>query len=55
MGQKGNLVVLKVVISPKPERLCPSKLVYLHVTSTPTCMIFLSQFRLIIFFDDHGL
>ena len=55
MGQKGNLVVLKVVISPKPEKLCPPKLVYMHVTSTPTFMIFLSQFQFIKFFDDHGL
>ena len=27
----------------------------MHVTLTSTCMIFLSQFRLIKFFDDHGL
>ena len=46
---------LKVVISPKPERLRSPKLVCMHVTSTPICMIFLSQFRLIKFFDDHGL
>ena len=42
MGQKGNLAVFEVVISLKPERLRPPKLVYMHVTSTPTCMIFLS-------------
>ena len=46
---------LKVAVSPKPERSHPSKLVCMHVTSTPICMIFLSQFRLIKFFDDHGL
>ena len=46
---------LKVAISPKPERSRPPKLVCIHVTSTHTCMNFLSQFRLIEFFDDHGL
>ena len=35
---------LKVVISPKPKRLRPPKLVYMYVTSTSTCMIFLSRF-----------
>ena len=46
---------LKVAISPKPKRARPPKLVYMHVTSTPICMIFLSRFRSIRFFDDHGL
>ena len=46
---------LKVAVSPKPERLRPPKLVYMHVTSIPTCMNFLSRFRSIKFFDDHGL
>ena len=46
---------LKVAISPKPERSRPPKLVYMYVTSTHTCMNFLSQFRSIKFFDDHGL
>ena len=46
---------LKVPISPKPERSHPPKLVCIYVTSTPTCMIFLSRFRLIKYFDDHGL
>ena len=55
MGQREIWPFLNVVISPKPERLHQPKLVYLHVTSTPTCMIFLSQFQLIKFFDDHGL
>ena len=31
------------------------KLVCMHLTSTPTCMNFLSQFQSIKFFDDHGL
>ena len=46
---------LKVAISPKPERSRPPKLVYMYVTSTPTGMIFLSQFKEVKFFDDHGL
>ena len=46
---------LKVVVSPEPEGPHPPKLVYMHVTSMPTCMNFLSQFRLIGFSDDHGL
>ena len=46
---------LKVAISRKPERSHTSKLVYMHYTSIPTCMNFLSQFRSIKFFDDHGL
>ena len=46
---------LKVAISPKPKRSRPPKLVCMHVTSTSTCMNFLSQFRLIEFFDDNGL
>ena len=35
---------LKVVISPKPEEPCPPKLMYMHLTSIPTCINFLSQF-----------
>ena len=46
---------LKIAISPKPEKSCPPKSVYIHVTSAPTCMIFLSKFQSIKFFDDHGL
>ena len=46
---------LKVAISPKPERSCPQKLMCMHLTSVPTCMNFLSRFRSIKFFDDHGL
>ena len=45
---------LRVAISPKQEEPRPPKLVYMHVTSTPTCMKFLSRFRSIKFFDDHG-
>ena len=46
---------LRVAVSPKSEKPHPPKSVYVHPTSTPTCMNFLSQFRLINFFDDHGL
>ena len=46
---------LEVAISPKPESPHPSKLVYMHYTSISTCMNFLSQFRLIKFFDTHVL
>ena len=48
-------VFLKVVVSPKLEEPCPPKLVHMHLTSIPTCMNFLSRFRSIKFFDDHGL
>ena len=34
----------KLISSPKLERLHPSKLVCMHVISTPTCMNFLSRF-----------
>ena len=54
-SERENRPFLKVAISPKPERSHPSQLVCMHVTSIPTCMIFLSRFRLIKFFDDHGL
>ena len=54
MVRKGNLAILKVAVSPKLERSCPPKLMHMYVTSTPTCMNFLSRFRSIKFFDDHG-
>ena len=40
---------LRVPVSPKLERLCLPKLVYMYVTSRPTCIIFLSRFRSIKF------
>ena len=46
---------LKVAISPKPERSRSPKLMCMHMTSSPTCMNFLSQFQSVKFFDDHGL
>ena len=33
---------LRIAVSPKPESPCPQKLVYMHVTSIPTCMNILS-------------
>ena len=35
---------LKVAISLKPIKPCPSKLVCMHLTSTPTSINFLSRF-----------
>ena len=46
---------LKVAVSPKLEKLRPPNLVHMDLTSIPTCMNFLSRFRSINFFDDHGL
>ena len=46
---------LRVVVSPKLEGSRPPKSMYMHVTSIPNCMNFLSRFRVIKFFDDHGL
>ena len=47
-GPKGNFGrfedKLKGAITPKPEKLHPSKLVCMHFTSTSTCMNFLSKF-----------
>ena len=55
MGQRETCWFLEVAISPKPEKSHPPKLVRMYVTSTPTCMNFLSSFQSIKFFDDHGL
>ena len=46
---------LRVAISPKLERSRPPKLVHMHNSSILICINFLSQFRSIKFFDDHGL
>ena len=54
-SERENWSFLKVAISPKPERPCLPKLMCMYLTSIPTCMNFLSRFRLIKFFDDHGL
>ena len=55
MVRKGNLAFLRVGVSPKWESPHSPKLVCMHLTSTITCMNFLSRFRSIEFFDDHGL
>ena len=49
------LPFLRVVVSPKPRRPHPPKLVHMNLTSILTCMNFLSRFRLVKIFDDHGL
>ena len=45
----------KLILSPKPKKSRPPKLVCMHATSIPTCIKFLGQFRLIEFFDNHGI
>ena len=54
-SERENWPFLKVAISLKPERPHPPKLVCMYLTSIPTCMYLLSQFRFIKFFDDHGI
>ena len=54
-SERENWPFLKIAVSPKKKRLCPPKLVCMLVTSIHSCMNFLSQFRSIKFFDDHGL
>ena len=54
-SERENWPFLKVAVSPKPKKVHPPKLVCMHVTSKHTCMNFLSRFRSIKFFDDHGL
>ena len=55
MVRKGNWSFLKVAVSPKQKKSCLSKLVCVYLTSIYSCRNFLSQFRSIEFFDDHGL
>ena len=59
MGQKGKLAVfgsnLKGAKYLKPERPGQPKLVYMHYTSTPTCMNFLSQFYQFLYFDTQPM
>ena len=43
------------IMSTKRERPRPPKSVYMRVTSIPTCINFLSRFRSIECFHDHGL
>ena len=53
--ERENWPFLRVAVSLKPEGSRPPKLVCMYVTSIPIFMNFLSQFRSIKFFDDHGL
>ena len=55
MVRKGNLAVFEDTGISETGEAHPPKLVYMHVTSILTCMNFLSRFRSIKFFDDHGL
>ena len=55
MVEKGKLAVLKVAVFSKPKYLRTPKLVYMHVTSASIFKNFLSRFRSIKFFYDHGL
>ena len=43
----------RVAVSPKPETPRPPNSMYMHVTSTPTCMNFLIQFQLIKYFEGN--
>ena len=55
MVRKGNLAVFEGSNISETRMATPTKLVCVHLTSSYTCIIFLSQFRSIDFFDDHGL
>ena len=55
LSERENWLFLKVAISPKPEKSHSPNLVYMLVTCVYTCMNFLSRFRSIKFFYDHGL
>ena len=55
MGRKGKLTVFEDSSISETGKSRPPKLVCIYVTSIYSCMNFLSQFRLIEFFDDHGL
>ena len=50
MVRKGNLAVFKISNISETGEVTPLKLVCMHLTSTPTCMNFLSRFQLIQFF-----
>ena len=57
MIRKGNLALFESSNISKSGEATLTKIgvVYMHAISTPTCMNFLSRFRLIKIFDDHGL
>ena len=55
MVRKGNVAIFESSSISETEEARPPKLVYMYVTSIPTCMNFLRRFQTIKFFDDHGL
>ena len=55
MVGKGNLAVFESSSISETEEVTPTKIGVHALTSIPTCMNFLSRFRSIKFFDDHGL
>ena len=55
MVGKGNLANFESSNISETGEATPTKLVHMHLTSTPTCMNFLSRFYSIQFFDYHGL
>ena len=55
MVGKGKLAVSESSNISETGKVRPPKLVCMHVTSISTCMKFLSRFRSIKSFDDHGL
>ena len=55
MGRKGKMAVFESSGISETGGTRPLKLVYMHYTSIPIFMNFLSRFRSIKFFDDHGL
>ena len=56
MGRKGKLAVFESSNISKTGDVTSNKIgVCVYATSTSICMIFLSQFRSIKIFDDHGL
>ena len=55
LSEREIWLFLRVAVSPKPEKPRPQKSVHMHDSSILTCINFLSRFRSIKFFDDHGL
>ena len=45
MGRKGNLAVFESTNISETKEVTPTKIGAQYVTSTPTCMNFLSRFR----------
>ena len=54
MGQKRNFVVFESRNIFETGESTPTKIGVHKLESIPTCMNFLSRFRKIKFFDDHG-